>query len=302
MKVVGHVEQMHRSACYQRSESFTCVTCHSPHHEPKMEKLAEHYRAVCLSCHESEDCQAEAERRARAKDNCVQCHMPTTSTDIPHLAFTHHRIGIHQEAPAGETDEPLATQPGELIPFLRLPVAAGEQPRSLGLAYADLALHERQPQLRRHYQQQAWQQLTLAARAPALDSEALATLASLAYELEQPGSAALAKRALDDPQLAGLPRCNALFIVADAQFSAERYADALTTLDTLSKLRRHSLPWLLRADCEKQLRNVAGIEKALLQAVSIDPGLPEAQRELAALYRRQGDMEAARRHELLSQP
>ena len=42
---------------------------------------------------------APAERESLAND-CVQCHMPHSPTDIPHLAFTHHRIGIYDNPPA----------------------------------------------------------------------------------------------------------------------------------------------------------------------------------------------------------
>ena len=33
MKVVGHVEQLHLSRCYQESKTLTCLTCHDPHDE-----------------------------------------------------------------------------------------------------------------------------------------------------------------------------------------------------------------------------------------------------------------------------
>jgi len=29
------------------------------------------------------------------KDNCIACHMPRGPTDIPHISFSHHRVGIH---------------------------------------------------------------------------------------------------------------------------------------------------------------------------------------------------------------
>ena len=35
----------------------------------------------------------------------MQCHMPTTKTDIPHVAFTHHRIDVYK-SDERETDEP----------------------------------------------------------------------------------------------------------------------------------------------------------------------------------------------------
>ncbi len=36
MTVTGHVEQMHLSRCYQASDTFSCLTCHDPHAEPRL--------------------------------------------------------------------------------------------------------------------------------------------------------------------------------------------------------------------------------------------------------------------------
>ncbi|MCA9205427.1 MAG: hypothetical protein KDA59_20385, partial [Planctomycetales bacterium] len=96
MTVVGHFEQMHRSQCYIQSTTLTCTNCHAMHEPPPEDKVA-YYKQKCFSCHSSDNCGLElAERREhQPQDNCVACHMPTSDTDIPHIAFTHHRIGIH---------------------------------------------------------------------------------------------------------------------------------------------------------------------------------------------------------------
>jgi predicted CXXCH cytochrome family protein len=296
MTVVGHVEQMHRSACYQGASSFTCVTCHDPHHEPSPEQRAAHYRAVCLKCHDAAHCTVDPQRRARdsAENNCVQCHMPTGATDIPHLAFTHHRVGIHEQAKPAKKDEASAAR---LIPFLPLAGGTAEAQRCLGIAYFELALHETQPQRRRTYQQEAWTILKRVCDAREGDGVAWASLASLTYDLELAGYEQQAAQALADPRLEGLHLANALFLQADAEFSAGRYRAALAALDPLSKLRRHSLQWLLAAQCEQELGNAAGVERALLQAVTIDPSQAEAQQQLAGIYRRQGKPERAQWHE-----
>ena len=119
MTVVGHVEQMHLSKCYQFSNTLTCLTCHSPHSEPGEDTKVAHYRTACQQCHSPESCRVEPARRMRESpaNDCVHCHMPRSPTEIPHLAFTHHRIGIHGNTATG-------SDPGsvdlELKPFLDL--------------------------------------------------------------------------------------------------------------------------------------------------------------------------------------
>lgn len=296
MTVVGHVEQMQRSACYQNSNTFTCVTCHDPHREPAPPERSAHYRAVCLTCHEAAHCTVDAQRRQResADNNCVQCHMPTSATDIPHLAFTHHRVGIHAAAASAD---PTSASPGRLVPFLAFSVDELEQQRSLGLANLELALHEKNPAFRRAYQRHAWKILKPVCDSGQGDGVAWSSLATLSFELEMEGYGAQAEHALTYPDLEGMPLANAMFLKADAEFSAGRYKAAVATLEPLSRLRRHSLQWLLRAECEKKLGNPPGVEQALLQAATIDPGLSHVQTQLAQIYRQQGDLERARRHE-----
>lgn len=96
MTIVGHFEQLGQSACYRQSESFTCVTCHDPHVTVPPARRAEHFRSVCMSCHAEPGCKVALETRQQESHNeCVACHMPSSHTEVPHVAFTHHRIGIH---------------------------------------------------------------------------------------------------------------------------------------------------------------------------------------------------------------
>src|SRR5262249_33643808 len=133
MTVTGHVEQMHASPCYQKSDSLTCTTCHDPHHFPEPEQRREHYRTICLKCHDEKACRAPAnEREANNRDACTACHMPKSSVEVPHLAFTHHRIGLHLTAK--KTDEQVAAT--ALVPVLDLShLSTIDQQWLLGLAY-----------------------------------------------------------------------------------------------------------------------------------------------------------------------
>ena len=100
MKVTGHFEQMYLSRCYTQSTNLTCTTCHNPHDKPSKKKQAAYYRSKCMACHETDGgCKLpEPKRFAQSPQNdCVSCHMPRVDTDIPHFAFTHHRIGLKHQ-------------------------------------------------------------------------------------------------------------------------------------------------------------------------------------------------------------
>jgi hypothetical protein len=300
MTVVGHVEQMHLSLCYQRSETFTCVTCHDPHGEPPAEERVAYYRQACLKCHDAEHCTVDPQRRRQesADNNCVHCHMPSTPTDIPHLAFTHHRVGIHAAAAGGEGGKSEAA-PGVLKPFLDLSrLTEIERTRSLGLAYLDLAIHEENPDHRLHYQRQALSLLSEVESAGLKEGDVNSALATLRFDLGLGGYFELAQNGLADPELEGLPRCNALFLVADWQYRQGRYVEAVATLETLNGLRRNSLQWLLKAECEQKLGNEVAMLEALEAAVRVRPGQSKIHARLAEIYRARGDTSRAKWHAL----
>jgi tetratricopeptide (TPR) repeat protein len=113
MTVVGHVEQLKASACYRGSENLSCVTCHDPHAAIPVSNPVEHYRAICLTCHAEGGCGLDQTRRdEQAQNSCVKCHMPRSDTEVPHVSFTHHHIGLHplkrDRGAIGDEDELVA--------------------------------------------------------------------------------------------------------------------------------------------------------------------------------------------------
>jgi predicted CxxxxCH...CXXCH cytochrome family protein len=91
--VVGQVDQMYASKCFQASGgALGCATCHDPHEMAPPEQRAQQYRAACLKCH---DCSSPVSVRAKlgSPDNCIGCHMPqVAASDVSHVAMTDHRI------------------------------------------------------------------------------------------------------------------------------------------------------------------------------------------------------------------
>ncbi|HYT91458.1 MAG TPA: hypothetical protein VEL76_22280, partial [Gemmataceae bacterium] len=127
-RIVGHVEQMHQSACFQKSGGkFGCISCHDPHKLPTPEEKVAFYQQRCRNCHAvppqppakgagvpAPDCSLpQAARLAKdARDNCLACHMPRQpSSTASHLAVTDHRV---LRAPDRLPKVPLVVARGDL--------------------------------------------------------------------------------------------------------------------------------------------------------------------------------------------
>lgn len=76
------------SECFKKSKTFSCITCHDPHADPRP-ATDTFYTAVCRKCHDNTHSSA-------AKAACVACHMKTASP-LADLTFTDHRIRIYPE-------------------------------------------------------------------------------------------------------------------------------------------------------------------------------------------------------------
>jgi predicted CXXCH cytochrome family protein len=297
MTVIGHVEQMHASHCYQGSKTFSCSTCHNPHEEPAPGARVAHYKAVCLECHPPERCTVDAGRRQKESpdNNCVQCHMPRSDTDIPHVAFTHHRVAVHGRRPGAAAPSPAAG--AELRPFLDLSRwGEVDRQRSLGLGYAELAEHEKEPLQARRHLERARKVLSGVREAGLRDAAVEAALAALNANLGRRDVRPYVDSALQHPDLAGRDRCNVLILLAKSQRSRGLNNEAIETARQLTRLRRHPLDWLLIADAERALGNEPGEIEALANAVRINPRLEDIHRRLADYYGRHGDPERAAWH------
>lgn len=297
MTVVGHVEQLHRSRCYQMSDSLTCITCHNPHSELNEEQTVQHYRKVCLNCHETKKpCKEKIAVRHKTtpKDYCIHCHMPNSPTELPHLAFTHHRIAIHSPE-AKKKDNPAQAV---LRPFLENPrLSEIDRKRSLGLAHQIAANGETDPAIRARLGQRSLELLAdvwdRGLRDPVLDS----SLARLLSEMGLPKASICAESALTHPDIRGQERCNAMFFVIMNHLQQGRPKQGRELALQLVRLRRQSLDWVLLAECERGVGNSQAAFEALSKAVQINPRLTNVQKALADHYRNLGNERQAKWHE-----
>ena len=135
--MASHVDRMKLSACYIESkEQLSCVSCHNPH--LSVHKVPDNFfNSKCLDCHVSHDCQEEIEYKMDVDNDCVSCHMPkSTTTDIPHVRITDHKIVIPSKDHTFNTDTLNKD-------FLGLECVNNKSPNHLSVIQAYLQQYER---------------------------------------------------------------------------------------------------------------------------------------------------------------
>jgi hypothetical protein len=228
--------------------------------------------------------------------------MPRGDTEIPHLAFTHHRILRDARTESPPTDPEAAPKIlGDLRPLIDLHDWSKEdRQRSLGLAYAELAQRMESSPEAETYRRRAWALLIELHDAGYHEAHASATLAQLAFQMQSPLAESFAAEALADPLLAGQDRCNVLFLLADAAIHEQQPAAAIPFAKELTSLRRQSLDWLMRAQAERATHQ--DFVTSLETAVGISPQLANIHQALSEHYSNAGNRERAEHHRRLAKP
>jgi predicted CXXCH cytochrome family protein len=129
---VSEVEQLSQSTCKRTSgDRMSCSSCHDPHLAPSPDERATYYRRRCLACHSQPEF---AVSHHAENPDCTSCHMPRTGAEnIPHVAWTDHRILRLPEAAKAQTHDG-ATD--ELTPIF----SPGATKRDLAMAYYQVLL------------------------------------------------------------------------------------------------------------------------------------------------------------------
>ena len=296
MTVVGHIEQLRLSACYQKSADLTCTTCHDPHQKKPPPDTVAFYREKCLSCHTSHPCRLSQTERLKQdpRDNCSACHMPRGATDVPHVAFTHHRIGTHQRKPVSPTSGvPDLVPTDDVSHFSDL-----EQKRNRGLARAEVYLNPTFAEYAEVYRERAREELESVEAAGLHEGETAAVLAELylaAGDLARAESSA--QRALDAKDTSSRSRANALTILATCEISNGNLPGATECLEEVVRIRRTPNDWGMLGMNYLKLQQPRKALDAFNQSLSLRPYSYTTQRMLAEVYTSLGETAKARDHE-----
>ena len=298
MSVVGHVEQLRLSKCYQLSE-MDCNTCHDLHAQPLSPDAARAaYRNKCLECHQKTACKADLDHRNRANDNCLQCHMPTGPTDIPHFAFTHHRIGIHDEPENASADAAV----GRLVPLNSVDhLPPLDRQRCLALAYLSLADSEPRPEAKQAYTKRGLDVLYRLHEQGIRDPEVEAALAWGFWRQNPRRSVEHALTALQGEPLHGMARRDALAVLARTYFDEGQFSQAVKALQQLAELQLDAEDSALLGQSLSRLGRLNEAIEAVERAASIEPHWPELHEGLAMMYGSQGANDQAARHQTMKQ-
>ena len=284
-KVVGHVEQMYESKCFQASKgAFGCATCHDPHQPVAPAERLPFYRTRCLNCHEQQhSCTGNRARRAERKDSCFECHMTRLHrTDIAHTATTDHRI-LRKPAAEAPYLPPPYLLPNPLVPFPRRPADDPDADRDLGIALvrAGQANNSFAP-----YRSRAEPLLERARARDPKDIPVLFHLALLLSQTDQPGKGI----AVAEDLLALVPEHElTLHLAAVMAADAGKPGDALKYWEKLLAVSprnadAHLARAALLAKDGRHERAIAGCRKLL----ALDPLRAEAWTVLAYCHEQRG--------------
>ena len=296
MTVVGHVEQMRRSRCFTESSTLTCTTCHHPHSgDSPVETLAV-FRQKCLQCHTDESCGELPElRRSKAQNQCTVCHMPSAPTEVPHVAFTHHRIGIHRSGDVhgqhGDTSEK------SLLPLLDdSSLTEADRARCIGLAALRIflgnasATNSQTLRIAQESLQKAWD-------LGAGDADVAAGMATIAFEVGWSEKIEeWAQQALQFDQTASEASSSALSLLSELQFRQGKYDQAFRGFRELTTIRRDARAWFFRGVAAQNLNDTAEAILSLQKSVEINPRNHAAHVALTALFEVNGNQRLRDHH------
>ncbi len=299
--------RLRKSACFAKSESMTCTTCHDPHQAFRGEQALRHYKDACVQCHSAAH---------KPDQDCMGCHMPKRRTDdVVHVIMTDHFIQRRKPArdllaPLAEKhDTPRTAYRGPVVPYyprrfreeIYLAIAQVSEGSNVeeGIRQLEPLAQKATEGLVFHQLAEAYWKTGAVDKAIANYEKALLLRPTLLPSVRNLGDALMAKgehaRAVE--VLSRAPNDAAsLANLGEAHRRQGNHAEAITALRKAADLDP-VLPearfWLGRA-----LEDSAGAQArgAYEEAIRIKPNYAEAHYYLGTLLGRSGDSMAGEKH------
>ncbi|WP_238325991.1 tetratricopeptide repeat protein [Bryobacter aggregatus] len=278
-EIASAAYRLRKSACYLKSETLTCTTCHNPHVKEKTQALAS-----CGKCHSAQSLRASGNHPEGS--DCASCHMPKRRTeDVVHVVMTDHWIQRRPQSAnllAARAEPHLSKEEeyrGEVVPYL-----FAQKADPLYVAVAQVMhgsnLEGGIPRL---------QELLRRSSAPV--SEAYVMLGNAWQQLRRPAEAVPAFReaARLQPKSARAQRLLGIALQeSDDAAGAREALQRAIALDARDAVAWHQLGLLDSAEGQTK----TAVEKAR-KAIAIDPDLLEARNSLGAGLAKLGDRAGA---------
>jgi tetratricopeptide (TPR) repeat protein len=224
--------------------------------------------------------------------------MPRVDTEIPHIAFRHHRIAVHRPGPSGESDhsESDLDARGELTTIQDLSrFSQAERDRMLGLAY--YRLHFQRTWLHEQFLLRADRLLESAASEISGDAALVAARAEIAWETGRvPAAGRWADQVLAADNVEAATRDVALNVKVQLLMQRGDLERAIPLLEELTTSRRNPLDWALLGHCHSLTGGLPEAIAAFEQVLRIAPGQGAIHKALVPLYERAGKPGKARKH------
>jgi tetratricopeptide (TPR) repeat protein len=225
--------------------------------------------------------------------------MPRGDTDIPHIAFTHHRIGRH----AKERREEVGSAPN-LVPTddcSQLP--ALDQKRNLGLAYMEIVASGQYPRHLGVFNQRALALLEEVWAAGLREGQTGNALARIYFFWRNDPVRAIEFiwEAIEAPDTTTEVRANALTVLAERYMDERDFHSAGQRLEELTRRRRDANDWGRLGACYVKLNRLDKALPALETALSIHPYQSLYHYNLAHVYNRLGNPGRATNHRVKAQ-
>ena len=305
----GQVDALRESACFQKSGTLTCVTCHGVHGAQTPEAAQAHVHAQCMGCHEA--CArtpgaGEPPVPAPAQDDCVACHMPSRETANFHASGTRHDIGVHLETSLPRIPPP----PAGAITLVPLAEADDlseiERLRNLGLAFLRATARTDELFAKRAYASAASTTLESARARGSQDPEVVAALGWLDHQTGAKDKAVIKFRqalALGEKtgRLSAASRVPLLSILVDMDMALRQVEAPREHLEALVLARRDPEDWLRLARMRHQKGDEEGAAAAARMALAIWPNEPGFQFQAGDLLGLFGHPEEKARCDLIGE-